>query len=55
MDNKRKIEKWSARWMIIAGRAVCAGCLESQALEDCEKQFSHDPACKARAEEVKHP
>lgn len=55
MDNERKIQKWSARWMIVAGRAVCADCLESQALEDCEEHFFHDPACQASTEEFKHP
>jgi hypothetical protein len=39
MDSEREIEKWNARWMIVAGRAVCTGCLESQALEDCESPF----------------
>jgi len=55
MDNERRIEKWNARWMIAAGRAVCTGCLESQALEDCEKQFSHAPTCEAGVEKFTHP
>lgn len=33
--------------MIVAGRAVCSDCLESQALEDCERPFSHASKCEA--------
>jgi hypothetical protein len=47
MHSERGIEKWNARWMIVAGRAVCTGCLESQALENCESLFSHAPTCEA--------
>jgi hypothetical protein len=54
MDSGRGIERWNARWVIVAGRAVCTGCLESQALEDCESPFSHAPTCKA-SEQAKHP
>ncbi len=55
MDSEREIEKWSAGWMIVAGRAVCTCCLESQALEDCESLFSHAPTCEAIDEHAKHP
>lgn len=55
MDREREIEKWNARWMIVAGRGVCTGCLESQALIDCEKPFSHAPICVAEDEQTKHP
>lgn len=55
MDSEREIEKWNARWMIVAGRAVCTGCLESQALEDCESPFSHASKCEAIGEPAKHP
>jgi hypothetical protein len=34
---------------------VCAGCLESQALGDCDSQFSHAPTCEASDELAKHP
>jgi hypothetical protein len=54
MDSERGIEEWNARWMIDAGRAVCTGCLESQALKDCESPFSHAPTCEA-SEHAKHP
>lgn len=55
MVSDRGIEIWNARWMIIAGRVACTGCLESQALEDCEIPFSHAPACEASDEQTKHP
>lgn len=55
MDGERKIEKWNARWMIVAGRTVCTACLESQALGDCESPFSHAPTCVAKDEQSKHP
>jgi hypothetical protein len=55
MDSERGIEKWNAGWMIVAGRAVCTGCLESQALEDCESPFFHAPTCEATDEQAKHP
>jgi hypothetical protein len=51
MDNARRIEKWNTRWMIIAGRAVCSDRLESQALEDCEKPFSHAPVCESKGQQ----
>jgi hypothetical protein len=54
MDSERGIEKWNAWWKIVAGRAVCTGCLESQALKDCERPFSHAPTCGA-SEHAKHP
>lgn len=41
MDSEQRVEQWNACWMIVAGRAVCTGCLESQALEDSENPFSH--------------
>nr|SIO73958.1 Hypothetical protein [Pseudomonas savastanoi pv. phaseolicola] len=55
MDSEQKIERWNAKWMIVAGRAVCNGCLESQALEDCKTPFSHAHACEVCDEKSKHP
>jgi len=55
MDNERNIEKWNTQWMIVAGRAVCSDCLESQALEDCERPFPHACGCKASGEKSEHP
>lgn len=55
MESERGIEIWNARWMINAGRAVRTGCLESQALEDCESPFSHASICEASDEQAKHP
>lgn len=52
MDNERRIEHWNARWMIVAGRVVCTSCMESQALEDCEKQFSHAHECNAESDDL---
>lgn len=49
------IEKWNAKWTIVAGRAMCTDCLESQALEDCETPFSHAPTCEANYEQIKSP
>ena len=46
MDTVRSIERWNAQWMIVAGRAVCTECLESQALEDSEARFIHASDCK---------
>lgn len=47
MEIERRIEKWNDLWMIVAGRVVCTGCLESQALEDCERPFLHAGTCEA--------
>lgn len=55
MDNESRIEKWNARWMIIAGRALCASCLESQAKEECDRQFLHVLTCEADDEKSRHP
>lgn len=55
MDSEREIEKWNARWIIVAGRAVCTGCLESQALVDCESLFFHAPTCEAGHDQTQHP
>ncbi|WP_235810938.1 hypothetical protein [Pseudomonas syringae] len=55
MDTERAIEKWNAQWMIVAGRAVCAHCMESQALEDCEKPFLHADTCPVSEVEGDHP
>ncbi|PYD32848.1 hypothetical protein DND58_05590 [Pseudomonas syringae pv. pisi] len=55
MDNERRIEEWDTRWMIVAGRAVCSGCLESQALKDCQNSFSHARTCDASDDSSKHP
>lgn len=46
MDTKRSMERWNAQWMIVAGRAVCTECMESQALEDSEASFIHASDCK---------
>lgn len=40
--------------MIVAGRAVCTDCLESQALEDCQRPFCHPRTCEAIGEDAKH-
>lgn len=55
MDNARRIEEWNARWMIVAGRALFIGCSESQALNDCESQFSHARTCDSDNEEPERP
>lgn len=55
MDNDQKFKKWNARWMIVAGRAVCTGCLENQALEDCEAQFPHAHSCELGDGEFERP
>jgi hypothetical protein len=47
MDAERSIERWNAQWMIVAGRAVCTECIESQALEDCEGHFVHAGDCNS--------
>lgn len=52
MDSERKIEQWNARWMIVAGRAVCTNCMESQALADCEKQFIHARECNSEPGDI---
>lgn len=55
MDSERRIEKWNAKWMIVAGREVCIDCLESQALEDCESAFRHARACETSDGKPDHP
>lgn len=45
METERRIEEWNGRWSIVAGRAVCNGCMESQALEDCDNPFLHAGTC----------
>ncbi|QBI65657.1 hypothetical protein E2N90_22290 [Pseudomonas syringae pv. tomato] len=55
MDTERAIEKWNAQWMITAGRAVCIGCMESQALENCESPFLHANTCPSSDMEGHHP
>ncbi|EGH72318.1 hypothetical protein B1F69_15045 [Pseudomonas syringae] len=55
MDNEPRIEKWNTQWMITAGRAVCSVCLENQALDDCERPFSHARKCEASRDKFKHP
>lgn len=55
MDSEQRVEQWNARWMIVAGRVVCTGCLESQALVESESQFFHAHACKTYDETSKHP
>jgi hypothetical protein len=47
MDAEHEIEAWNTRWAITAGRAVCTDCMQSQALEECDTPFAHDPECKA--------
>lgn len=49
MDTERSIERWNARWVIVAGRVVCTECMESQALKDCESEFFHARDCDAKA------
>ena len=55
MKNERRIEEWSGPWLIVAGRAVCSSCMESQALEDCETSFLHADTCPAGGVESHHP
>lgn len=55
MESERRMEKWNAEWMIVAGRAVCTECLASQALEDCESSFAHAETCAVSDRESKHP
>lgn len=55
MENERSIEEWNAQWMIVAGRAVCTECLESQALAECDKPFLHADTCPANDVEGHHP
>lgn len=55
MDSDRTIEKWNAQWMFVAGRAVCRGCLESQALENCERPFPHALPCELSEGSSDHP
>jgi hypothetical protein len=40
---------------IVAGRAVCSGCMKSQALEDCEASFLHADTCPAGGVESYQP
>jgi hypothetical protein len=54
MDSECRIGKWSAAWMIVAGRVVFTNRMESQALEDCEIPFSHALECEAR-DEIQNP
>lgn len=55
MDNAQRIKEWNARWIIVAGQAVCTGCLESQALGDCDRQFSHAHTCEVSNDQSKYP
>lgn len=55
MDTEQAIESWNARWAIVAGRMVCTDCMQSQALEDCEAAFAHDPECKAATGGAQQP
>ncbi|KPM68431.1 hypothetical protein HB13667_02240 [Pseudomonas putida] len=55
MEIERRIEKWNDLWMIVAGRVVCTGCLESQALEDCERPFLHAGTCEASHGKKEYP
>ena len=55
MDAEQAIEGWNARWAIVAGRMVCTDCMESQALEDCETPFAHEPEGKAATGEDQQP
>ena len=55
METERAIEGWNAQWTIVAGRAVCICCLESQALEDCETPFLHADTCGGSDVEGHHP
>jgi len=53
MDTERRIERWNARWAIVAGRAVCTACMESQALEDSEVSLFHASDCKLESAELR--
>jgi hypothetical protein len=55
VENERRIEQWNSQWAIVAGRAVCTACMESQALEDCETPFLHAQTCPASHVEGHHP
>jgi len=55
VETERGVEEWNGRWSIVAGRAVCTGCMESQALEDCESPFLHADTCPASDVEGHHP
>lgn len=55
MDIERRIEQWNTQWMIVAGRAVCSDCLESQALDDCERPFSHARECEVSGQKTERP
>jgi len=55
VETERGVEEWNGRWSIVAGRAVCTGCMESQALEDSESPFLHADTCPASDVEGHHP
>jgi len=55
VETERGVEERNGRWSIVAGRAVCTGCMESQALEDCESPFLHADTCPASDVEGHHP
>lgn len=55
MENERRIEEWNGRWSIVAGRAVCAYCMQSQTLEDCETPFLHADTCPGSEVGGHHP
>jgi hypothetical protein len=55
VERERRIEQWNIHWTIVAGRAVCTSCMESQALEDCERPFLHADTCPASDVERNHP
>lgn len=53
MDTERSMERWNAQWAIVAGRAVCTACMESQALEDSEASLIHASDCKRKSAELR--
>lgn len=55
VENERRIERWNAQWVIVAGRAVCTSCMESQALEDSESPSIHADTCPASDVEGHYP
>ncbi|MBD8707178.1 hypothetical protein IFT47_11080 [Pseudomonas sp. CFBP 13711] len=55
VETERSIEEWNGQWAIVAERAVCIGCMESQALEDCETLFVHADTCEGSDVEGHYP
>ena len=53
MDTELRIERWNAQWIIVAGRAVCTHCMESQPLKDSEASFVHAGDCTPDSAELR--